>query len=47
MIINDNGIDREATEQELAEIEAAQAKISEEIAAIEAIEQQKKKLKTK
>ena len=43
MIINDNGIDREATEQELAEIEAAQAKISEEIAAIEAIEQQKKK----
>lgn len=43
MIINDNGIDREASEQEFAEIESAQAKISEEIAAIEAIEQQKKK----
>ena len=43
MIINDNGIDREATDKELAEIEDAQTKISEEIAAIEAIEEQKKK----
>ena len=43
MIINDNGINREATDKELAEIEDAQTKISEEIAAIEAIEEQKKK----
>lgn len=42
MIINDNGVDREATAEEIAEIEAAQAKISDEIAAIEAINEKKK-----